>query len=171
LLRGTTDRVGTHSAWQAHAERKGGEFSRTAAARVLDGELVSKPSMRGGKSRLGERSTTEERPHSSLGTKLRKSLLPRPEVSTELDWGKRPQTPAPCPKPHPGSNRRWTRRKLSYPYVNESRGQVNNILLALNCSPYIRGYHPGFLRHINKRYRRRVCSIGGGVQPCPQASF
>ena len=35
--------------------------------------------------------------------------------------------PLPLALPHPGSNRRWSSRKLSYSYVNESRGQVSFI--------------------------------------------
>ena len=43
VVRGTADRVSAHSAGQADAERTSGEFSRTAAGRVFDGELVSEP--------------------------------------------------------------------------------------------------------------------------------
>jgi transposase InsO family protein len=41
VVRGATDRLDPHSARKAYAERTGGEFSRTAARRVFDGELVS----------------------------------------------------------------------------------------------------------------------------------
>jgi len=41
VVRGTTDRVGAHSAGQADAERARGEFPRTVAGRVFDRELVS----------------------------------------------------------------------------------------------------------------------------------
>jgi hypothetical protein len=34
----------------------------------------------------------------------------------------------PLALPHPGSNPRWSSRKLSYSYVNESRGQVTLIV-------------------------------------------
>ena len=60
------------------------------------------------------------------GGARRKNLQRRRQrASTELNWGKRPQTSPPCPDPHPRSNRRWDKRKLSYSYVNESRGQVS----------------------------------------------
>ncbi len=41
VVRGTADRVGTHSARQADAERARREFPRTVARRVFDRELVS----------------------------------------------------------------------------------------------------------------------------------
>jgi hypothetical protein len=34
--------------------------------------------------------------------------------------------PLPLALPHPGSNPRWSSRKLSYSYVNEKRGQVTD---------------------------------------------
>lgn len=39
----------------------------------------------------------EERPHSRLGYKTPKEFAA--QASTQLNWGKRPQTPAPCPRP------------------------------------------------------------------------
>ncbi|MFZ1167444.1 MAG: hypothetical protein WBN74_00430, partial [Candidatus Sulfotelmatobacter sp.] len=37
--------------------------------------------------------------------------------------------PLPLALPHPGSNRRWSRKELSYSYVNESRGQVTSAIV------------------------------------------
>src|SRR5579864_1394824 len=55
--------------------------------------------MRGGRSQRGRSSTTRSARTAVWDTELPKSLLPRLGASTELNWGKRPQTPAPCPRP------------------------------------------------------------------------
>ena len=56
--------------------------------------------MRGERSGRGGRNITKSVPTAAWDTKLRKSsLLLRPRASTGLNWGKRPQTPAPCPRP------------------------------------------------------------------------
>src|ERR1700722_16087864 len=68
----------------------------------------------------------EERPHSSLGYKTPKEFAAAQAAGfyTAEREARDSNRPLPLALPHPGSNRRWSSRKLSYSYVNESRGQV-----------------------------------------------
>jgi len=46
-----------------------------------------------------KRDYNESRPTAACSIVLQSSSQPRLRASTEMDWGKRPQTPAPCPRP------------------------------------------------------------------------
>ncbi len=72
----------------------------------------------------------EERPHSSLGYRTPKEFAAaQAAVFYTAERGARDskRRPLPLALPHPGSNRRGNERKLSYSYVNESRGQVTTV--------------------------------------------
>jgi hypothetical protein len=67
----------------------------------------------------------EERPHSSLGYRTPKEFAAVQAAGfSTAEREARDSDAIPCPcAPHPGSNRRGSSRKLSYSYVNASRGQ------------------------------------------------
>ena len=69
----------------------------------------------------------EERPHSSLGYKTPKEFAAAQAAGfyTAEREARDSNRPLPLALPHPGSNRRWSSRKLSYSYVNKSWGQVS----------------------------------------------
>jgi hypothetical protein len=62
----------------------------------------------------------EERPHSSLGYRTPKEFAAQAGsfYRAELGQGRLKRQPL-TPDPHPRSNRRWNRRKLSYSHVNQ----------------------------------------------------
>jgi putative transposase len=69
----------------------------------------------------------EERPHSSLGYRTPKEFAAQARSFYRAELGQEALKRRPlAPDPHPRSNRRWDKRKLSYSYVNESRGQVTS---------------------------------------------
>src|SRR5580704_2252363 len=116
--------------------------------------------MRGGKSRRGRSSTTKIVRTAVWDTARRKSLRRRRQrASTQLSERQGTQTPSLAPRlPHPGSNRRWSSRKLSYSYMNESRGQVSpkpdwSLIPAMMrmtvSTPSVLGMLKGFTRPFN----------------------
>ena len=78
----------------------------------------------------GSRTTTKCVRTAACGTVHQWSSPRRLRASTEMKWGKRPQTPAPCPTPpsplrerHGGANK--NRRKSHYPWTKDG-GQVTD---------------------------------------------
>jgi len=66
----------------------------------------------------------EERPHSSLGYRTPKEFAEAQAAGFYAAERGARDRPLPHALPHPGSNPGCKNRKLSYSYVNESRGQV-----------------------------------------------
>src|SRR5271169_4744686 len=91
--------------------------------------------MRGRRSRSGSRTTTKNVRTAACSTVPQRSSQRRLRASTEMKWGKRPQTPAPCPTPpSPLQRKAWganrNRRKSHYPWTKDG-GQVT-LLMAVD---------------------------------------
>src|SRR6266567_4994156 len=86
--------------------------------------------MRERRSRNGSRTTTKSVRTAACSIVLQwSSQRSQQRASTELNWGKRPQTPAPCPRPPSPLRRRAcgenkNRRKSHYPWTKDE-GQVS----------------------------------------------
>ena len=79
----------------------------------------------------------EERPHSSLGYKTPKEFAAAEAAGFyTAEREARDSNAVPCPSrsPIPAQTGDGTQRKLSYSYVNESRGQVTNTMFPLGRS-------------------------------------
>src|SRR5277367_5101139 len=90
--------------------------------------------MRGRRSRSGSRTTTKNVRTAACSTVPQRSSQPRLRASTEMKWGKRPQTPAPCPTPpSPLQRKAWganrNRRKSHYPWTKDG-GQVKEEIMS-----------------------------------------
>src|SRR6266852_3327483 len=91
--------------------------------------------MRGRRSHSGNRTTTKRVRTAACSTVPQWSSQRRLRACTEMKWGKRPQTPAPCPTP-PSPLRRKAcganknRRKSHYPWTKDG-GQVNRVFASI----------------------------------------
>src|SRR5216684_9208467 len=94
--------------------------------------------MRGRRSHSGNRTTTKRVRTAACSTVPQWSSQRRLRACTEMKWGKRPQTPAPCPTP-PSPLRRKAcganknQRKSHYPWTKDG-GQVMTVLISLSSS-------------------------------------